>query len=650
MGQSKLHFVVFASFLLVGTVAFAQANFVPLNDCNSTCTGNLGENIFPDGDFGQGVANVLPNNPGLAPGYAYQLNPPPNDGSYTITNNTTSWGWFAATTWIDIMDNGPEPNGYMMVVNASYQPGLFYEKTVSVCENTLYEFSIDVIAINDPQTGTYIQPNVAFQIDGNTVCETGLIPIDKTWHTYRFSFTTVAGQTGATLSLRNNAPGGIGNDLAIDNISFRACGPQITLPTLASFCEGKPLTINAVLSNSPYTSIFYQWQIRTPGSTGWTDLPAATAEDVIINTPSAGDEYRLVVANSMGNLSLLHCRAVSAAVEIALENLSNFAIAGEDTIVCNGTPATLEAGNFAAYQWSTGANTATLQASSPGWYAVTVVSENGCTAQDSLYVFEVELSATAEWSAPVCFGDSTGTVRVEGVQGGAGFIRFSVDGGPPQNTPMWGNLPAGNHLLVVSDSLNCRFEIPFTLTDPPRFEVSLGADRSIFACDTLLLKGTANFPPVSYDWQPPLALSCTGCPSPVAMPLATTVYALTVTDALGCVASDSLTITVLPRLDVYAPNVFIQDVAENHENNYFTLFASKSATLVRRLMIYDRWGELVFSQENRAPGDQDLRWNGTDFRGKALDTGVFVWVAEIVFSDGQVRMFSGDVTLLRKGR
>jgi hypothetical protein len=72
-----------------------------------------------------------------------------------------------------------------------------------------------------------IQPNIAFLIDGQVVCETGNVPADQNWRTVRFSFTTVPGQTSVELSLRNNAPGGLGNDLAIDNISFRACGPEI---------------------------------------------------------------------------------------------------------------------------------------------------------------------------------------------------------------------------------------------------------------------------------------------------------------------------------------------------------------------------------------------------------------------------------------
>ena len=89
------------------------------------CEGNLGENIFTDGDFGSGTDNILAVNPMIAPGYFYQTVPPPNDGSYTITNNTTEWGSFAAIAWANIGDNSDDSNGYMMVVNADYDPGLF---------------------------------------------------------------------------------------------------------------------------------------------------------------------------------------------------------------------------------------------------------------------------------------------------------------------------------------------------------------------------------------------------------------------------------------------------------------------------------------------------------------------------------------------
>jgi hypothetical protein len=54
-----------------------------------------------------------------------------------------------------------------------------------------------------------------------------------------------------SLSLRNNAPGGIGNDLALDNITFRPCGPlaQILPEEIESICEdGMPIDLEATIT------------------------------------------------------------------------------------------------------------------------------------------------------------------------------------------------------------------------------------------------------------------------------------------------------------------------------------------------------------------------------------------------------------------
>ncbi len=645
-----MRYIALALLFFPASFSLLSQNAPPTAACVSTCTGNLGENIFPNGDFGKGTANVLPNDPGFAPGYLYQPSPPPNDGYYTIGNNTTPWGWFAANDWINIKDNSPDPLGYMMVVNASNQPGLFFRKKVSVCESTLYEFSIDVISVNPAlilSNVVPIFPDLTFLIDGAAVCETGKIPHDGKWHTFRFSFTAQPGLSEVELALRNNAPGGIGNDLAIDNISFRACGPEIDLPATAFFCAEKTLTLQANLTNSPYNTIVHQWQSSLNAGQTWTTLPGATSPTLNIVQSSPAQQYRLVVASTLGNLALTNCRAVSFPVELMLEDLSQYSIGGTDTIVCNGAPGVLRAGNFAQYLWSNGSTSDTLSVPVPGTYAVTVTSVNGCTATDDLLVYETQVSAGAEWENPVCAGDSTGSARAIDLGGGTGSLQFVLDGGTPQPSPFFQRIAAGQHLLLVRDSLGCEVAIDFALTDPPPYVVSLSQDRSLYLCDSLTLTVSANYPPVSYDWSPATGLSCDDCLEPLAMPLVTSTYALTVTDALGCTAVDSVSLKVLPRLDVYAPNVFRPDISENGENNSFALFLSKSAVSVRRFDIYDRWGGLVFRRENQLPGAAALRWDGWEIQGKPAPAGVYVWLAEVVFSDGTVRQVEGDVLLVR---
>jgi len=62
-----------------------------------------------------------------------------------------------------------------------------------------------------------------------------------------------------------------------------------------------------------------------------------------------------------------------------------------------GTPApvdtTLDAGaGFATYDWSTGANTQTIQVTATGWYSVTVTNDTGCVAHDSVRVVDSDIN------------------------------------------------------------------------------------------------------------------------------------------------------------------------------------------------------------------------------------------------------------------
>ncbi|KAA3633969.1 MAG: hypothetical protein DWQ02_12245, partial [Bacteroidetes bacterium] len=153
------------------------------------CSGNIGENIFTDGDFGSGTANLLTPDPMIAPGYSYTTNPPPSDGYYVLSNNLGSWGGLYAT-WLPIGDNSTDPFGYMMVVNASFSPGLFYEQEVEgLCENTLYVFTADVINLIKSGTANHTDPNVSFLIDDVVQYSTGIITKTEHWQTYGFTFT-----------------------------------------------------------------------------------------------------------------------------------------------------------------------------------------------------------------------------------------------------------------------------------------------------------------------------------------------------------------------------------------------------------------------------------------------------------------------------
>jgi gliding motility-associated-like protein len=147
----------------------------------------------------------------------------------------------------------------------------------------------------------------------------------------------------------------------------------------------------------------------------------------------------------------------------------------------------------------------------------------------------------------------------------------------------------------------------------------------------------------SIIWTPGEILSCVNCPSPVA----TATYSTTITATAwsnGCAEPASIQLRVDAEHDVYIPNVFSPNA--DGINDQFTIYGKKSLKQILRLEVYDRWGNNVFIKENFDPNDPREGWNGT-FRGEPLNPGVYVFRAEVEFTDGFIDNYGGDVTLLR---
>ncbi|RYZ21921.1 MAG: gliding motility-associated C-terminal domain-containing protein, partial [Chitinophagaceae bacterium] len=193
------------------------------------CTGSLGDPIVRT-TFGNG-ANPGPRLPSAALGYSYVANDCPNDGSYTLRNASNAC--FGSTWHTVASDHTGDAGGYFMVVNASNNPGDFYVDTVrGLCSGTTYEFAAWVLNISRTNgcNGTPIQPNITFRIErtNGTVLgtyNTGNIPPAPSpeWKQFGFFFTTTASVADVVVRMTNNAPGGCGNDLLLDDITFRPC-------------------------------------------------------------------------------------------------------------------------------------------------------------------------------------------------------------------------------------------------------------------------------------------------------------------------------------------------------------------------------------------------------------------------------------------
>jgi trimeric autotransporter adhesin len=264
------------------------------------------------------------------------------------------------------------PCGYMLVVNAAYRTDVAFSFNVSgACPSTYYEISTwvknicskcgcDSNGVGAPNNGALplpvpyiptipagvanfadssgIRPNLAYEINGVDYYTTGDIPhlgigigatqaasdTLNTWTRKAFVYKTETTQTSFNLTIRNNAPGGGGNDWVLDDVTLRTCFPNMAYsPSLVpTICENNILIINDTIRSIFNNYVEYKWQRSSNGGVTWTDIAGtnATGTPTLVSgmyqyvatytippafttASNTGDIYRAVVATTSSNLA-----------------------------------------------------------------------------------------------------------------------------------------------------------------------------------------------------------------------------------------------------------------------------------------------------------------------------------------------------------
>jgi gliding motility-associated-like protein len=194
----------------------------------------------------------------------------------------------------------------------------------------------------------------------------------------------------------------------------------------------------------------------------------------------------------------------------------------------------------------------------------------------------------------------------------------------------------GTFTVWVTAHFRACKDVSFTknITVYPQPHLFLGPDTAICAGNkSIILADKINdkIPGAQWLWS-------TGQHSPSIVVTAPGVYSLDV-NIHGCHATDAVEVANDCYLDI--PNVFSPN--GDGSNDYFfpRQYLAKGLSTFK-LDIYNRWGQLIFETTNLEGSGWDGKFNNID-----QPQGVFVYIIDVTFKDGQKEHHQGNVTLMR---
>ncbi|MFT4677923.1 MAG: gliding motility-associated-like protein [Flavobacteriales bacterium] len=112
---------------------------------------------------------------------------------------------------------------------------------------------------------------------------------------------------------------------------------------------------------------------------------------------------------------------------------------------------------------------------------------------------------------------------------------------------------------------------------------------------------------------------------------------LTLINEGNCSDKAILDVCIMPATPIFVPDVF----SPNNDGKNDILYVRGAGIEGMNFMIFDRWGENVFTSTN-----PDFGWDG-QFRGKPMPTAVYVYYLTVSIDSGVRKVIKGDITLVR---
>ena len=318
--------------------------------------------------------------------------------------------------------------------------------------------------------------------------------------------------------------------------------------------------------------------------------------------------------------------------------------AAQTNVLCNGgasgTATVTPTGGTApyTYAWSpSGGASSAATGLSAGTYTATITDANGCKNTQTVTITQPTPIVSSATATPSGCAVSNGTAAATASGATSPYTyNWSPSGG---NNAAATGLAPGNYTVTVSDANGCTSTATATVASTGGPTASAASNVTILPGNSTTLSAGGGG---TYLWSEGSVTQVI-----TVSPTVTTIYCVTVTDANNCTDTACVTVYIEPvdNCGFADEQLFVPDAFSPNgdtRNDLLGIYCP-DITCIQDFVfvVYDRWGEKVFEATSIVS-----TWDGA-YRGKVMNTAVFVYYMKAVLLSGREIVRHGNVSLIR---
>ncbi len=195
------------------------------------------------------------------------------------------------------------------------------------------------------------------------------------------------------------------------------------------------------------------------------------------------------------------------------------------------------------------------------------------------------------------------------------------------------------------DSLGCysnSIQINVKIKSNPKVE--LGENRYLPFDEPITLTPNYSQNIRNFEWTPASLFSCNNCPNPTINLIQRENISLKVVSDSGCTATDNFTLAVAcSNAYLLMPTAFSPD---NDGRNDIIYPFSRGIKHIKKFMVYNRSGQLMFQKMEFSPNEKSYGWDGK-YQGIVQPAGTYVYFIEALCELGETTEKKGSFILIR---